>query len=212
MSTATIPFLCRRGFLPFCPREATIPVSGYDYVSITDEQAIQLFWMLEQVTFVPTGSVSPSGYSFTKSFSSPGPNTTGLTNFNVDGAVVAGEFSTSASTPSVQPANKVCSDGELITTNAMYSSGAYSERFSVSLYLAYSSGWRLYYKFSFSFASFRYEILNPSGTPGAAGLAVFDTSGTLSLLGLTLSWSGYVELGYTASGVGLSASSVNWTF
>jgi len=230
MSTATIPFLSRRGFLPFCASEANFSNSTYNSVALTEvsgdeglAHAMSLWWNLENIEFTPSGTQTlfPGVISFSKTFRAFTPNTTELTRFETRGAIAGNNGITSTSTPNVEPAFRQCpaqgafQTGMLASLNSTYTKtepdDPTREACAVVFYIGYSSNrWRLYYTFDFRVFSPGAEslglfIFNPNFSSG-----VPEATGTVSLFGLTLNWEGFGN--FSPSGFGLSASSTNWSF
>jgi len=211
MSTATIPFLLRRGNLPFCASEIPSPPRGmgWDSVDLIDDagdagakQAIRLYWLLERIQWVPVGPATIVGYprSFTKTFSGPLPDTSGLDSFTMNGSIVGNVTFTSTSTAFVEPASRICagSDEGLIYRHGI---GYITQTSDISLALVYeSSKWRLYYIFNFVLDLIA-GITNQSAPLRGMTLR---TTGNVLLDGLSLNWASYANASYTDSGFGLS--------
>jgi hypothetical protein len=232
MSTAATEFLSRKKFFPFCASQADpsgIPfLAQYDsvvfHVTSGDAglaEAMRFFWMIEQVTFTPTGTVtntsSPfNSISFSKTYTAPLPATADLSNYLVSGSVLglrrSDPTSSDTALASVEPVYRACSDNLVHRFDMQYSvvsSISTYERGFFDIVVAYTGiDWRLYYRFYFFDETITLRIRNPAFSSGGV-----VTSGTVSLGGLTLAWDGETPGGtYVASGYGLTASSVFWSF
>lgn len=232
MSTATIPFILRRSFLPFCPNDVTSGGADYDYVSISTEDAVRLYFMLEKVSLTPTGDRKLDGVlqaSFTKTFTAPEPSdTTDLTSFSIEGPVINPENIGDEETPVSEPALRVCtnsfltgaSEGDIISFGMEYEpdpmDSIHDEACSFALRVAYVSGeWRAYYRFQFNLGSDGYtRIKSPSNSPNPT---TFVGSGTMDFAGLTFSWIAEQALmddipPMSFENYGLTCSTTFWSF
>lgn len=221
MSTATIPFQLRRGPFPFCANEADDTAPDYVVLDETDgdeglAEAMRLWWMLEKVSFTPTGSANDGedSYAFTKVFTAPEPDTTDLTTYELRGAVTGQSLPiTAPAFTSKQPALRACTDGggTIISTQIFYEYSIGDQEFGrFALIISYTSGrWRLNYQFSFQRGDVQVcapGTNNPSASPVVA-------TGTVSLGGYDLNWEGR-ELDSLAppTGYGLTLTADFWAF
>jgi hypothetical protein len=229
MGTATKPFIHRRGLLPFCSSEAaSIADTNYDYVNLTasgsDEglsHAVELYWLLENITFNPAGTIEEvatgNTAAFSESFSSLNPSPTNLSNYQVSGAI-AGNVAYVSAQPPVEPIFRQCSSDRLLARASLeytVTSPSVTQSCFSQFYIAYDSvaGWRLYYRITAGLtgAGSGFAIRNPAQFPATIPYA----SGTFSLFGLTLQWRAYFSspfLTHTLTGPGITASSAAWSF
>jgi len=227
MSTATKPFIRRGALLPFCADNSPLrpSPSNFDNVELDPDdededegfsRAMRLWWFLETYEITPTGTYTLGGasVSFTKSFPAFYPNTTDLDSYLVSGAIAGGIAYSTATQAPVEPIFRQC-PGALARTSFIYDyegTGAAEEFFSL-LYVGYDGGkWRLYYQFRARFGGvggvpFNIVLSNPAIVIGSP----YET-GTLSLFGIDLQWAAKLTGGGTATGIGMSGTSVYWTF
>jgi hypothetical protein len=237
VSTTTIPFSARFGFFPFIIGAAPSPnASLYDSIDLTPvstdaglREAMRIYYMLERLEIIPSGSSTETAtsetQSFVSSFITPLPDTSILKagTFFFQG-ILTGSRTTivnSTSQPSAQPAFRVIgtSSGSIPNALEILRSGAANEEvisdpnpeiFSVDLRLGFDgSVWKLYYRFELT--RFGLQIANPARVASMSGGAP-NASGTSSLLGYSLDWQSFVRDGFTATGEGLSMNATEWTF
>lgn len=237
MSAATVPFQLRNGFFPFCIEDVdTVPTLGsyYDFVPLVDvdgdagfAQAMRLYWLLERVSFTPTGTASYFGdyRSFSRVFSAPGPDLAGLFNYEVGGAVVGNVESSSPGTSAAEPARRACPGvhyGRIYGGEASYpfTPSGLERADSVDLFIRCIDGeWRLYYRFFFGIGIispvtglivFAGIISNPSSP--TVGVDQIVSTGSLSLFGLSLDYVAHIPFpdDCTFTGAGLSAVAEFW--
>ena len=222
MSVSSIPFQLRRGGLPFCSSELVVPsdIAQYDYVDLTAvggdggyAEAVRVFWLLESLVFSPSGTATsvttpfPTN-TFTKTFSYPTPAATDLSSFSISGVMV----DTPVTPVTRQPALRVCSsDAQMLYPGSIITyvvSGQIQYSLVSFLLLYVSSSWRLYYRFTFGFdTSFFAAITNPANVPYPV-----SSTGTMSVAGYTLNWTGSNSAAWTFTGAGLTASTTFWSF
>lgn len=228
MSTATIPFSCRAGFIPF-KRDTARPLKSYVTLNSSGGdaglyEAMRLYWMLESISFSPAGTVSSTVGSATRSFSETHsfPIATGSPDvYACTGAISFGSGGTKAE-PAFRTGNPT-SEQQYIMWNSRcrYEYGTIDKELSEFVYLdvAYVSGeWRLYY--SFSFELWVEDIPEPRILLGKIDNDPTDPyidSGSVSVLGYSLPW--YARLSDSLlvgtgsfSGAGLTATSEFWSF
>lgn len=236
MSAASIPFINRTGFFPGA-RPRTVPGLTADFINLTAydgdgglREAMRLWWCLEQVEFTPSGTVTftPSSRSFSKVFRAPDSFDVAGSNGSITGSMVASTSLTglTLATTTKEPALRTVSSEiglfyDLLNYHQTWlyvpSPNTELEAGSAIFRIQNVSGqWRLYYEFSF-------QITTTRTTPSLAQGSLFITNpsnsqppiatGTMTVAGYSLSWSAFTTpSGATASGVGLSATSVEWTF
>jgi hypothetical protein len=190
-------------------------------------KAMQLYWFLERVSFVPVGTATFLGdtRSFTRTFSAPSPDLTDLFNYQVGGAISGNIDSADPATPAAEPARRVCQGSELgliFHGEATYPfAPTGSERAdNVELYVRCVDGeWRLYYRFFFGInipylggTNYSGMLSNPASP--SIGDDVVVATGSFSLFGLTLAYIAHTRdsVNYTFTGAGLSATSEFWAF
>lgn len=189
MSTA-IAFQNRIGFLPFTI--SSIP-SFYDYVDVTPEQAVALYWALEDFQIVTTCTATPANINWTTTF--------GATESMPFTAGGGGGFNTRngayyvSTTPASPPAGRVVnsSNGSLISLLAEELSGGTTKRIKFDIFLRESptAGMiRIIYQFNFRHISVPKDclIMNPSNSITKSGTP--PSSGTFTILGISFSWIG----------------------
>lgn len=193
-------------------------------------EAIRLYWMLERLSFAPTGTAThvatATAKSFSKTFSGPLPDTADLVSFGMGGSVVGGAGFSSTTQPFVEPAVRVCPDsspGSIYQNTTTYQTGSGATLSGegaepISMFLAYVGEWRLYYRFVFivraqvsgvGFVELG-RICNDADISAGAVVA----SGNFSLFGLTIPWDAKVPSSptYSFTGAGLLCSETFLSF
>lgn len=228
MSTATIPYLSRRA-LPVCSGAAAAPFgSGYNYVDLTEAggdlgfaHAVRLYWLLERVSFSPSGTATRlfdgATSSYAATHSGPAPSTSGLTGYQVYGNIIANHTPQGSSTQPVEPAFRICygKNASSFAEALVVFSGIYpSDTGSVGLAVCFAGGrWRLYYNFEFFENAFGALLIR---NPARFSTHVIVASGTLVLDGLTLEWKAgilpAIAANYSTTGLGLMVTPEFWAF
>jgi hypothetical protein len=248
MSTATIPFIFRSGFLPGI---TFAPGSPYNYIDLnaTDgdqglREALRIWWATEQIIFTPTGTATagPDTATFEHVYQAPDAQDTTDPDFAAveqQGAICASSVDI-GSTTTKQPALRGIAGGSypFAFSACLFEQGFSSDPpqrnenglFDFKIHYT-GSQWRLYYAFRF-FVSIVDETTSPpevylaqigiTNTNLPLDPPVLDgtvrATGTVSLFGYTLDWhAGYYLFASsgptpTVSGIGLSASSTEWSF
>jgi hypothetical protein len=232
MSTAT-PFLYREGFFPASDYGSS-SLDGWDYVTLTQtdsdlglREAMRIWWMLEQVTVTPSGSVTLRGItqSFSKVYRAPDCldiASSGASSY-LRGAICASLIGATLNTPIQQPVNRVVLRagngglGSVLGHRQIFA----AEEGNTDLRVTFIGGeWRLYYRFLFLVVV---EVTSPASLAAlliqnparsAIGYNPLGITGSNTVAGYSLNWSAFSreDPAATFSGVGLSASSVEWTF
>jgi hypothetical protein len=232
MSTATIPLLNRPGFFPGALSTA-IGLSSHDYVDLTSidgdsglREAYRIWWLLEQVTFVFTGTINDGAVSrsFSKQFRAPDSLDTGTSVTNTVGGSIVGTDTSGGPVPPSEPAfrSALQTSSILNSTVVNYSQGwnyppnDEQETGTISLIIQLVSGqWRLYYKFQGAITArdpFLDNAVLRIENPSYDGISAVKT-GTASLLGYTINWKSYINgSAASSSGEGLSCSTVEWSY
>jgi hypothetical protein len=179
---------------PFCP-VSTSPGANFSFVDLTLAQAMPIWWNLEEFELVTTGTRGSLTIDATNALGPTESLSFTPTVINRSGSYYTG------STPARQPNTKVClSNGSVIGLNSNTSSGGVVTILDVSIQVRASGNpslpVRLFYAFRFNqnTTTEGVNILSPSA---AAFTGTPPSSGTVSLLGVTLDWIGG---GYTISG------------
>jgi len=220
MSTATIPFLNRAGFFPFCAEDSP-PVTDplYDAVDFSGSgdgfaEASNAFWLLEALSFTPTGTGSAGPFSFGTALAIPTPSTTSMVSYSLSGILGLQTFGSGVitTTRSNQPQVRICLNESIVTADASYAlggGGGGDNTYLIRFVIGYDTGtskWRLYYRMSFSLNG-GYSIQNPNGR----STGTIAATGTVSALGMALNWDARLTTG-TFTGTGISISTTNWTY
>ena len=225
MSTATIPFIARSGAMQGA-RDAAGSYSGFVSLTPIDSdvglaEACRLYWLFESISFVPAGTVTFGAGTNTFSKTISAPVTTG----SPDSAVSNG-IAVTAGTPETtkEPAYRCddTSNTDIIDLTQSWNIPTLSQEqgtFKFNLYFV-SGEWRLYYTFAFEISAYDPDedvakklLINSNSTPSGDSVALSD--GTFSLFGYTIPWYAYKEDAdplLSASGAGLSCSTVEWSF
>jgi hypothetical protein len=239
MSTTTIPFQNRTGFFPGADSASrTLITSDFDYIDLTAidsdgglREAYRIWWFLEQLSFVPSGTVtlSPASQTFSRTFRAPDSIdvASSFPDGYVSGSIVGTISQLSLSTSTLQPALRggaINSVGQVFADVLQYDQGYEisvneSEDARVRLIVINMSGqWRLYYRFYFIINARR---SSPIGTgsltianPALSEATPIISTGTVEVAGYDLNWEAYVSgpSGTTGSGAGLSCTTTEWTF
>lgn len=230
MSVSTTPLL-HRGFFPGATNQAAT-TTGYDFVNLTSidgdnglREAYRIWWLTEQITFTPAGTVTigAASRSFTKAFRAPDSLDTGLSAIcTVSGSIVGNDISGGPVSPK-EPAfrsGRVLSGlflPQLLEYEQVFVYGGNDSESADTgiLVLSVSGQWRMYYRLFFRVET--RDVSPPTGqliivNPSASAVPAVNT-GTVSLFGYSLDWKSYTSgTGASSSGAGLSAASVEWTF
>ena len=224
-------FLYHRPF-PFCQSESGDPSAEYpgmDYIVLPavggDEglaAAMALFWNAESIELTPTGeTVTPPIDSFQHVYTSPLPDQSGISNYV---AIWGGIQEDDMDAGAVAPKRRICSGSNSLTdkTVVFFGETSYARTFplgelgQVLLLVRYVSGeWRLYYRLSFiTGAANAIQICNPEYAVVNIDPMTYtlDSSGTISVFGHTLDWEAWYESTYTVANLGLTATSVSFTY
>lgn len=191
---AVIPFVSRRGPLPFCRDSDYATDETWDSVELSDEDGdkglghlVRLFWQSARVEFVATGSGERISDSLTDAFdfqwaSFPFPDLEYLQSYAYFGAI-AGGVGGNQNAPVAEPVLRNCFGHLLLDFGAAYIfPGVRSQTYRVELVAKYQTDhWRLFYRFGFGHGLG--VIQNPAQSPSyqfTAGVCDFD--------GLELAW------------------------
>lgn len=223
MSVAT-RFKYYRPF-PVCPSAS---VSGFDYVDITLAQAMALWWNLEEIEVVTTGSKTDSFF-----------NTVSINWTTKFGPVESLPFTPTASTragsyynganPARAPNTRVCYDQSIVLDSLfrVFTPGtSETKKILFRLLLDYVSEnvYRLFYQFEFSNIKTEHQIMiavtNPEGLVTDSAWAGYSgtpaSTGTVSVLGISLNWVGggadTLTKSLTAETASMSVTSAAFTY
>ena len=208
MSTATA-FKYYRPF-PVCFLSSS-PGSAYDYVDVTLEEAMAIWWNLEAVSVTTSGTSLDGDIGWTSTF---GP--TESLAFTPSGSVNRDGPYYNGTTPARQPNTKVCynSAQALLILSYQTSLNSWSMDFRLRLNPSLS-GYRIYYRILIRSTGPTLggvvQIENPA--LGSAG-GTAPSSGTFSLLGVSFNWRGGGVTGstYNSDTASISVSSSAFTY
>jgi hypothetical protein len=200
-------------------------------------EAMRIWWMIERFTMTPAGTLNTStkSRSFARVYQLP--NCLGVpdqSSGSARGSILARTSGGSLSSlVPVEPARRsACSVNQVFSSVYNYfqffdeGSPEGFEQGQNALYILFESGeWRLYYRFQYNIGSYE-PSPDPLDPPVVVGLFINNNalfsgtplgSGSFSFLGYTFPYVYYAasaDMSYfdSATGVGLSASDVEWTF
>jgi len=238
MSTATIPFIFRNGFLPGLPN--SLGGSLYNYIDLNEtdgdqglREALRIWWASEKIAFTPSGiaTAGTAVVEFEHIYQAPDAQDTGDSDFvavSQKGAVCASTSligSTSTKEPAFRGIDAASAGLQVSDFTQLFSSTSPSrDEYGNFIFLIYYTGskWRLYYTFQFNvtetnstpvnyFAKIEIQNTNLPLTTGTV-----QASGTVSFFGYSLNWHAGYDITVsdipvdTISGLGLSCSTSEW--
>jgi len=240
MSTATIPFQFRNGFLP---DSAGGSVGVYfNYVDLTSidgdnglREAARIWWALERIKMTPSGTVTMGSDSITfeHEYQAPDALDTSASDFyyvSQSGSICASSSSIGSTTtkePAFRSAKTYSNDlipCDFIQGFDTRTTPYYRYEYCRFKFYVYFTGtkWRLYYQFSFYVTSSQSSYFSQLGICNPAinlGSIIADStiyaSGSFLLFGYTINWNAGYYSDYPSSifsGAGLSCTTTEWTF
>ena len=215
MSTATI-FQNREGFLPYVLIGDPSGGVGHDYVDVTPDKAVALYWALENFEVVTTCTATPASINWTTTFGA-----TESIPFTAGGGggtnTRAGAYYDGV-TPASAPNGRIKSGttAPLIQSLITNIGGGPSEQKQIEMRVFVRESptagmMRVWYRFRFRnfYPPMDAIVMNPSNTITKTGTP--PSSGTFDVLGVTFSWIGGGSTSGSPSIWGIQTATVSAT-